>query len=139
VSSRGGNASSASTAASVSGTLAAADARLGELDDLKRRVLALAAGDCAHDVDDAGAAVDLAALERRPLLRPEPGRGREGRQRPVDGGELEPDRGQLVGRVGADGARRRLRVAGANLAGVDPIRFQRTAASSVCRRACTMP
>ena len=104
VSSRGGSASSAASARRESGTWRRLRARLAELDDLAvetvRRTLRTPRG-----------AVDVAALERLPLLGPQPGRGGERRQRPVRRRQLGGDRVELGERVGAHRPRRRLRVA----------------------------
>jgi hypothetical protein len=83
-----------SSSASRARHLPAAPVRLGELDDLS-------VGDRALDVHDAAAAIDVAALERRPLLRAQPGRGRERRQRPADRRQLggRPRRCNTLGRL----------------------------------------
>ena len=71
--------------------------------------------DGAAHVDYAGAAVDVAALERLPLLGPQPGRGGERRQRRYVGESSSADRVDLGAREGAHRPGRRLAVAAGEL------------------------
>ena len=73
--------------------------------------LHLAVGEHAPDVHEAGVAVDVATLERQPLLRAQAGERYEQRHRPEARAELVADRLELVERSeGAHLAPLRLRV-----------------------------
>ena len=95
--------------------------RRGESGTWRRLVLVLASSTISPDetvrrtVTIPPAAVDVAAIERRPFLRAQASRGGEHRQRPVDRGEFRADRVELVDGERAHRPGRWLRVGSSEL------------------------